>query len=107
MKKLYAVLIISMCSFVLSAQTPTKYWVQFSNKGNTTFSFSQPSAYLSPRALARRVAQNIPLDSLDIPVHAPYIAGVAAITGVSVHSVSIWLNGVVIFTNGRFLDLPE
>lgn len=99
MKKLYAILIISICSFVLSAQTPTKYWVQFSNKGNTTFSFSQPSAYLSPRAIARRVAQNIPLDSLDIPVHAPYIAGVAAITGVSVHSVSKWLNGVVIFTS--------
>jgi hypothetical protein len=73
--------------------------VQFSDKGNNPYSFANPSAYLGPRALARRAAHNIPLDSLDLPVTPAYIAGVAAIPNVTVHSHSKWLNGVVVFTS--------
>ncbi|MCX6312873.1 MAG: S8 family serine peptidase [Bacteroidetes bacterium] len=99
MKKIYTALLISFLSLSLFAQTPTKYWVQFRNKANTPFSLSNPSAYLSPRALAHRAAHGIAIDSLDLPVTPLYVAGVAAIPGVTVHSHSKWLNGVVIFTS--------
>ncbi len=98
MKKFYFAALITFFSLSMFGQTPTKYWVQFSDKGNNPYTFATPSAYLSPRALARRAAQNIPLDSLDLPVTPAYIAGVAAIPNLTVHSHSKWLNGVVIIT---------
>lgn len=95
------ILLAALCAFTLSevaAQTPMKYWVQFTDKGNNTYSLSNPSAYLSSRALQRRANQGIAIDSLDLPVTPMYVAGVAA-TGVTVHAQSKWLNGVVIITS--------
>ncbi|HEU4716218.1 MAG TPA: S8 family serine peptidase [Bacteroidia bacterium] len=91
---------IFLCLFFASAlfSQDNKHWVQFRDKGNNPYSLSNPSAYLSPRALARRTTQGIAIDSLDLPVTPAYIAGVAA-TGATVHSVSKWLNGVIVFTN--------
>jgi serine protease AprX len=99
MKKIYFAAIITFITLNLFGQTPTKYWVQFSNKGNSPYTLSTPSAYLSTRALARRTAHNIPLDSLDLPVTPAYMASVAAVPNVTVHSHSKWLNGVVIITS--------
>lgn len=95
------ILLFALCAFTLSevaAQTPMKYWVQFTDKGNNPYSLSNPSAYLSSRALQRRANQGIAIDSLDLPVTPMYVAGVAA-TGVTVHAQSKWLNGVVIITS--------
>lgn len=97
MKKIYFAALISLFSLNLFGQT--KFWVQFSDKGNSPYTFATPSAYLSQRALDRRTAHNIPLDSLDLPVTPAYIAGVAAIPNVIVHSHSKWLNGVIVFTS--------
>src|SRR5665213_3030269 len=97
-KLFFCLLFLIPFAFFLQAQTPTKYWVQFKNKGNNPYSLSSPSAYLSPRALAHRAARGIAIDSLDLPVTPMYVAGVAAIPNVTVHSHSKWLNGVVIFT---------
>jgi serine protease AprX len=99
MKKIYFAAIITFITLNLFGQTPTKYWVQFSNKGNSPYTLSTPSAYLSTRALARRTAHNIPIDSLDLPVTPAYMASVAAVPNVTVHSHSKWLNGVVIITS--------
>lgn len=95
------ILLAALCAFILSevgGQTPMKYWVQFTDKGNNPYSLSNPSAYLSSRALQRRTNQGIAIDSLDLPVTPMYVAGVAA-TGVTVHAQSKWLNGVVIITS--------
>ncbi|CAN5901576.1 S8 family serine peptidase [soil metagenome] len=97
MKKIYFTALILF--FTVSLFGQTKFWVQFSDKGNSPYTFATPSAYLGPRALARRTTHNIPLDSLDLPVTPAYIAGVAAIPNVTIHSHSKWLNGVVIFTS--------
>lgn len=98
MKKLLLLLaIISIFGFVASAQTPMKYWVQFTDKGNNPYSISNPSAYLSSRALQRRANQGIAIDSLDLPCTPMYVSGVAS-TGVVILAQSKWLNGVVIFT---------
>lgn len=87
-----------LSSFSVFGQTPMKYWVQFTDKGNNTFSLSNPSAYLSPRAVQRRITQGIAIDSTDLPCTPMYVAGVAA-TGVTVHAQSKWLNGVVVITS--------
>lgn len=103
MKKTLLATIILLSTIGLSAQTPMKYWVQFTDKGNNTFTISNPSAYLSPRALQRRTNMGIAIDSTDLPCTPAYVAGVAA-TGVTVHAQSKWLNGVVIITSDT-LDL--
>lgn len=88
----------ALSSFTVFAQTPMKYWVQFGDKGNNTYTIANPSAYLSPRALQRRATQGIAIDSTDLPCSPVYVAGVAA-TGVTIHAQSKWLNGVVIITS--------
>lgn len=97
MKKLLLAAFV-LSSFTAFAQTPMKYWVQFTDKGNNTYSISNPSAYLSPRALQRRADMGIAIDSTDLPCTPMYVAGVAA-TGATVHAQSKWLNGVVIITS--------
>ncbi|MES2703494.1 MAG: S8 family serine peptidase [Bacteroidota bacterium] len=72
------------------------YQVTFTDKNNTPFSLSSPGAYLSSRALARRTAQGISVDSSDLPVNKVYIDSVLALTGGKIHSVSRWLNLCVI-----------
>lgn len=57
---------------------------------------SNPTAFLSQRALDRRAAQNIPLDSLDRPVSPAYIDSICMLTGGVFHASSRWLNHVVI-----------
>jgi serine protease AprX len=97
MKKIYSLTLFLFLTTVTFAQT--QFWVQFKDKGNNPYSLSNPSAYLSPRALARRATHGIPIDSLDLPVTPMYVAGVAAVSGVTVHSHSKWLNGVVVFSS--------
>ncbi|MGQ9846554.1 MAG: S8 family serine peptidase [Bacteroidales bacterium] len=93
-----------LCFFILWAtvsQAQIKagyYFVAFKDKANNTFSLSSPSAFLSQRALDRRTHQQIALDSLDLPVTQTYLNQLA-LAGVSVHSVSKWLNGAIIIVN--------
>ena len=81
MKKFILAAIVICAVSGLNAQTPMKYWVQFTDKGNNPYSLSNPSAYLSNRAIQRRLNQNIPIDSLDLPVTPMYVQGVAATGG--------------------------
>lgn len=98
MKKTLLAAVVLLFGLEAFAQTPMKYWVQFSDKGNNTYTLSNPSAYLSARALQRRTNMSIAIDSTDLPCTPLYVAGVAA-TGVTVHAQSKWLNGVVIITS--------
>jgi len=85
-------------SGTLLAQTPQKYFVRFSDKGNSGYTIANPSAYLSPRALTRRANQNISIDSLDLPVTPAYANAVAA-TGAQILSRSKWFNGVIVIAD--------
>ena len=71
------------------------YWVAFTNKDNTPYSLSNPEAYLSKRAIQRREAQSIKIDSLDLPVNQNYIDQVIR-PGVSLVHQSKWLNGITV-----------
>lgn len=74
----------------------TKFWVMFKNKTGTPYSVSTPSAFLSPKSIARRVAQGISVNSTDLPVTPSYVTQVDGVSGVTVLYRSKWLNGVVV-----------
>jgi serine protease AprX len=106
MKKTLLATIILLSTITLSAQTPMKYWVQFTDKGNNTYTIGNPSAYLSPRALQRRTTMAIAIDSTDLPCTPMYVAGVAA-TGATVHAQSKWLNGVIVIADSTQMLLID
>ena len=71
------------------------FQVNFTDKKGT-LTFSDSLTYLSHRALARRAAQGILLDSTDLPVSRAYIDSVLTLTGGKVHVISKWLNLMVV-----------
>lgn len=77
------------------AVAQSRYVVFLNDKNNSPYSISNPSAFLSPRAIARRTSQNIPVISQDLPVNPAYISGIQA-TGAIVLNKSRWFNSVTI-----------
>ncbi len=110
--RLWILLVSVTAAFISTAQTsPDTYWIQFTDKTNTPFSIDQPHEFLSPRAIARRTAQNIPIDALDLPVDPAYINTVLAQGDVQLHNRSKWLNAITIRTQDQqalqqIADLP-
>lgn len=82
-----------------SAQPFTKKVVFFTDKGGTPYSITNPSAYLSNRAIERRSRYSISIDSTDIPVLQRYVDSVAAAGTVAILGKSKWLNAVIIQTS--------
>ena len=72
-----------------------KYFVQFTDKNGTEFSVNNPSAFLSPRAIARRTRQNISIVPQDLPVNTNYINTIVS-KGASILTRSKWFNGIII-----------
>ncbi len=89
-------LMVGMTSF---AQTISKnsYWVKLKDKTGTLYQISNPEAFLSTRAIDRRIRQNIPVDQTDLPVSAVYLDTLKN-RGVEVVHTSKWLNGVTVKT---------
>jgi serine protease AprX len=86
-----------LASAFVQAQN-NKYVIYFTDKNGSPYSIGTPSAYLSARAIQRRVTQNIPIQIDDLPVNQNYISQVEAI-GVTVLNRSKWFNAISIFTN--------
>lgn len=91
------ILIVSSAGWV---QSQNYYWVSFSNKKNTAFSLSSPEKYLSEKAIQRRIRQNIPIDSLDLPVDTDYKKQIIDL-GATLVSTSKWLNGITVKTSAN------
>ena len=84
------------CTLQMPAQVKTyKYRVNFRDKAETTYTLDNPSAYLSERALERRMRQRLPVDSTDLPVCQSYIDMLVG-KGVCPVSKSKWNNTVVV-----------
>jgi len=95
--KRLTLLFCTACVLSAAAQTgPDTYWVQFTDKGSTPYSIDAPEDYLAPRAIARRQAQGIAIDSLDLPVDPAYINDLLAAGDIQLHNVSRWFNAVTI-----------
>jgi len=90
-----------ICSLLVSSASAqfTRHIVWLKNKGGNSFSLSNPSAYLSARAIQRRTNQQVTLDSTDLPVTSYYLNTLRAVNGVTILNVSKWLNAVCIQTN--------
>ncbi|QIA09261.1 S8 family serine peptidase [Draconibacterium halophilum] len=71
------------------------FWIGFTDKNNSEYSLDNPEAYLSERAIQRRINQNILIDSLDLPVNQNYIDSVLTLNVELVHA-SKWLNGLTV-----------
>jgi serine protease AprX len=85
-------------SLSFSQVAPDRYWVKFTDKNNTPFSISNPEAFLSQKAIDRRIAHDIPIVENDLPVDPVYIQGVVN-TGATLLNTSKWFNSVTVYTN--------
>ncbi len=83
----------AMCS--IAQVSPSKYWIKLADKNNTPYTLSNPQGFLTQRAVNRRLLQNIPVDSTDLPINALYISAINA-TGAQVINNSKWFNSVTI-----------
>ena len=96
-------LVIAFLHGFTASATQYAYQVSFTDKNNTPYSLSTPSAYLSARAIARRANRGIAIDSADIPVNQQYIDSILTLTGGKLHAASRWQNMCVILINDSTL----
>lgn len=81
---------------ILAQSSYNTYFVQFRNKANTPYSLSNPSAYLSAKAIERRIRTGLGFDSLDIPVNATYIQQVLQQGNSNLLLKSKWFNSITV-----------
>ena len=94
-----AVIVFIICNITFNSKAQnTRYLVKLKDKGTHGFSFSNPLAYLSQRAIDRRLRYNINIDSTDIPVNQKYIDSLRLAGNVEILNTSKWLNQVAIRT---------
>ena len=99
MKKIYVLFTCVLMAGGFSAFSQySRYIVQFKDKKGTPYTLSNPSAYLSAQAIARRNRFNISIDSTDLPITPAYIDSVLAVPNVSFLTLSRWMNHVCIQT---------
>ena len=99
MRRLFALMTLLLIVFEGKSQVaPDRYWVQFTDKDNTSYSIDKPEEFLSERSIQRRVKYGISIDEKDIPVNQSYIEAVKN-AGAVILNPSKWLNGVTIETD--------
>ena len=98
MKKIALCLLVALIITQLLKAQSTRFVIEFKNKGNNPFSISNPSVYLSERALERRSKYGIAIDSSDLPVTPAYLDSIRLAGDITILNVSKWLNSVSIQT---------
>lgn len=98
MKKYFLMLILIGLNLISLFSQTNKYFIAFKNKDNTGYSISNPSAFLSAKAIQRRINQGIPIDYTDLPVTPSYVNQIASLSGVTVLHRLKWPNGIIIQT---------
>jgi serine protease AprX len=85
--------------------TQYAFAVFFANKSGTPYTIGSPSAYLSSRAISRRSAQGISIDSTDLPVNPAYLDSIRVLTGGILYESSRWLNlCIVLLTDSAAIE---
>ena len=98
MKKLTIIIFILLLSAPIFSQyklAPEKYWIQFTDKNNSTYSLDIPQLFLSQRAIERRTKYNIEYHFSDLPINKNYVDSLKNL-GLKVLNTSKWLNGAVV-----------
>jgi subtilisin family serine protease len=86
-----------LISFFAEAQY-SRHIIRLSDKKGTSFSLSDPTEFLSPKAINRRTRYKIDTDSSDLPVSSAYLDSIRKSGNVVILSSSRWLNQVLIRT---------
>lgn len=89
-------MILAFASSAMPQTWGAKYRVQFTDKNNSPYSISNPSAFLTQRAIDRRTNQGIAIDETDIPVNQAYVDSLIDL-GAQIFNVSRWFNTATIF----------
>lgn len=96
MKKSILFLFFSIVAYSVTAQVVADvYVIQFTDKNNSQYSTDKPEAFLSEKAIQRRLRQHIPVDVSDLPVNTSYINEVQA-QGITVRNRLKWMNAIVV-----------
>lgn len=77
------------------SKAQNRYWIKFTDKTGTPHSITNPSTFLSNKAIIRRTNAGISIHNSDLPVNPTYIAQIENVPNVTVLYASKWLNGVV------------
>lgn len=103
MRKLISFLAIALLATGASAQQDTlKYRISLKDKAATEYSLKKPEKYLSAKAIERRRKQNLPIDSIDLPVCRKYIDEIRK-QGVKIVVTGKWDNFVTVSCNDTTL----
>lgn len=104
MKKIVTLCLLLITTIGLSAQRQDtlKYRISLRDKANTIYSLDHPEAFLSEKAIARRIKQGIRIDSTDLPVSQHYVDNIAA-QGVDIVTRGKWDNFVTVSCNDTTL----
>ena len=62
------------------------YLVTFTDKSNSPYSLSQPSEFLSERAINRRVKNGVDILPEDLPITPAYMAQLKQVSGLKIHT---------------------
>ncbi|MFA5044642.1 MAG: S8 family serine peptidase [Paludibacter sp.] len=89
------IFLLSLPVSLLAVDTSYYFYVQFTDKNNTPYSLTNPSEFLSARAITRRTTFGLTCDSTDLPVNPSYVQQIGNL-GISVHNRSKWMNGVTV-----------
>lgn len=95
MKKIFFLIPVAI-AVSLATNAQNRHLIRFKDKQSPVYSLAAPSAYLSEKSILRRARQNIPVDSTDLPVNPYYLNSIAGIPGVTILSVSKWLNQALV-----------
>lgn len=98
MMKKIILFLFSLIAFGAGVTAQDKYVLRLTDKNGTPHTITNPSTFLSPRSIQRRVNQSINIATTDLPVNPSYINQIAA-TGANVIGHSKWLNTVTIQTS--------
>lgn len=79
-----------------------RYIVLFKDKTGSSYSISDPSKFLSAKALTRRSRQNISVTVDDLPVNQNYIQGLRD-AGAAVFFKTRWMNGALVQCNSSLI----
>lgn len=83
-----------------------RYMVFFKDKVGTPYTISAPAGFLSPKAIDRRLKQDIPVVERDLPVTPTYVAGVRD-AGAATFFTTRWMNGLLIQCEESVLPAVE
>lgn len=100
MPKIVALILLFIATTASARQDTLKYRIYLTDKAATSYSLDRPEEFLSARAIARRLKQQLPVDSTDLPLCRQYLEAIMR-EGVTVVAQGKWENFVTLSCNDQ------